>query len=179
MKKITRKSINKKLKELKVSSFKKKIIICIIASLFSLLCINFLINKLENIVDNYDYSKVEEKQGVIIKEYESRIYDEGSERFKNFEYIDIKLTSGEIVTISLGNHSEYTEGEKIIIYTNGEDYSITKEGVALDENNSVFYFIFMSLIVVAVIYIWFYLFGVKGFFIAMFLFLIVYSIFFA
>lgn len=169
MKKITKKEIKKKIKELRFSSFKKRITICILVSFISLVCINFLFNDLENKVGNYDYSSIEEKQAIIIKSYKDIECLSQSTHCKTFSYINLRLTTGELVTISVQSHSQYTEGEEIIVYTNGDDYSLTKQGVALEANNGVFYVILICFTSIFVMYIWSYLFRVKGFIISLFM----------
>lgn len=66
-------------------------------------------------------------------------------------------------------------GENIIIYTDGTHYSTTQEGVASDEQLTIFNLLGACVIMFLALAVWIWLFGWKGFFIGLFVFVIILS----
>lgn len=124
------------------------------------ICMKLLFNNWKYKEENYDYSQIYSINGVVTNAY-FKVND-------NSAYIDIKLETGKIVTIGIGGKLSYSKGEDIIVYTDGNHYSITEKGVANEAQNTIIIFFAICITEFFIILIWSFLFGWKGIFIGVF-----------
>lgn len=159
-----------KIKELKTGY---KLLICIVVTIISIVCIQLILNNWNNKIENFDYSKVYSVNGIITKigwDYSGA----DDPTVQESAYLDVKLENDETIKIELGGSTAgYTEGESIIIYTDGTHYSTTQEGVATDSQLIIFNLLGACLIMVLALVVWICFFGWKGFLIGLFVMLLV------
>lgn len=152
-----------------------KVLICIVITIIGLICVKLLISNWENKKESFDYSKVYSVNGVITKigwDYEIYGYDQHT--VQTSAYMNVKLENGETIEIGLGGSTDgYTEGESIIIYTDGIHYSITQEGVASDAQLTIFNMLGACIVMILVVAVWTCFFGWKGLLIGLFVFVVI------
>lgn len=148
--------------KLKNSNWKLKLFICVVITIIGLICMKLTLNDWKYKEESYDYSLIYSVNGVITNAY---FRDTDSSSY----YIDIKLETGETITIELsGGELSYSEGENIIIYTDGIHYFTTQKGVANEAQHTIINFFLCCIISFFIIAIWTFLFGWKGFLIGLF-----------
>ncbi len=156
-----------KIKELKIVY---KLLICIVVTIISIVCMQILLNNWDNKIENFDYSKVYSVNGVITEigwNYDGYVTDY---TIKTSAYMKVQLENNEIIKIELGGSTAgYTEGQSVIIYTDGTHYSTTQEGIAADVTLTIFNLLGACVIIVLALAVWIYLLGWKGFFIGLFI----------
>lgn len=160
-----------KIKELKIEY---KLLICIVVTIISVICIKFILNNWDSKVESADYSKIYSIKGVITEIKWKHYYDSDFQQYQTSAYMNIRLENDETIKIGLGGSTgDYLEGESITIYTDGTHYSTTKEGVAADEQLTIFNLLGACLIIFLALAVWIWLLGLKGFLIGLFVFVVI------
>ena len=96
--------------------------------------------------------------------------------YKSRAYLDIELETGKVITIGVGGSLTEEIGDKIIVYTNGEEYALSERGVATEAQNTIWYFLPACFISIIPIIVWTIMFGSKGFWIGAIIFLLAFGI---
>ena len=162
-----------KIKELKKGY---RLLICTIITIISVVCIQFILNNWDSKVENFDYSKVYSINGEITEVGWKNDYNLYLHKYHTSAYMNVKLENGETIKIGLGGSTgDYSEGENIIIYTDGTHYSTTQEGVAADEQLTIFNLLGACVIMFLALAVWIWLLGWKVFLIGLFVFVIILS----
>lgn len=140
-----------------------KVVICIICSILAIYFSINMISDVDDIEKNYDYSNVYSLTGEIIDTYWDDDFALDKYRFTDSANIVIKLENDEVVKIDLGGELNYKEGDTVVVYTDGINYSLSEGGIALENNPiSIVYFIIASLFMFLMIIVWTAAFSWKG-----------------
>lgn len=162
-----------KIKELKTGY---KLLICIVITIISMVCIQPILNNWDSKVESFDYSKIYSINGMITEVGWEHDYDFNirPHRYHTSAYMNVRLENDETIKIGLGGSTcGYLEGESIIIYTDGTHYSTTQEGVATDAQLTIFNLLGACVIMFFALAVWIWLLGWKGFFIGLFVLVVI------
>lgn len=143
-----------------------KLIICILVTSITIYGSNKMLDIMDEKEQAYDYSLIQELEGVVVKAYWEK--DTSIDyNLRERAYIDIQLPSGEIITKSTGGTLKDKEGDKIIVYTDGEHYELSETGLASVAQDTTIYFLSACLIHILSFIVWTIMFGPKGLIIAL------------
>lgn len=157
-----------KIKELKT---RYKLLICIVITIISAVCIQPILNNWDSKVESFDYSKIYSISGVITEVGWEHDYDFNIRPYSyhTSAYMNVRLENDETIKIGLGGSTgNYSEGENITIYTDGTHYFTTQYGVASDAQLTIFNLLGACVIMFFALAVWIWLFGWKGFLIGLF-----------
>ena len=104
---------------------KLKVVICILATISSMLGTYLLLEAMEKKEHEYDKSLIYKLDGVVVDAYFESEYHQDI-GYKSRAYLDIELETGNIITIGVGGSLSEEIGDEIVVYTNGEDYALSE-----------------------------------------------------
>ena len=163
-----------KITKLKNLNWKLRFLICIVFTIPCVICTKMLLDDMENKVENYDYSQIEEIDGIVTNAYIEESYSDGTATHST-AYLEIELENGENVKINTGTKLNHEEGDSVIVYTDGKHYGIRKESVAMDATNSFINFFVAGIVGVFMCSCWIVLMGWKSILIA-FLIMVIWAV---